>query len=131
MESRTPLLLVVDDDPLVRDMAADALARHGYRVITAGDGAEAVALFARETTGIAMVITDMKMPRMDGNALAQVLQDLQPGLRLLAMSGQAVGPHAPHTDRFGDAVIYKPFKIPALVREVRRVLGADPVAATP
>jgi two-component system cell cycle sensor histidine kinase/response regulator CckA len=126
MDSRGPLLLVVDDDPLIRDMAAQALARSGFRVITAGDGTEAVALFAREKAGIEMVITDMNMPRMDGNTLAQLLRHERPDLRLLAMSGQTAGPHAPHSDRFGNAIIYKPFKVQALVREVRRVLGGEP-----
>jgi two-component system, cell cycle sensor histidine kinase and response regulator CckA len=131
MDSPAPLLLVVDDDPLIRDMAAQALTRGGYRVLTAGDGTEAVALFAQEQAAIEMVITDMKMPKMDGNTLAQVLRHVQPDLRLLAMSGQTAGPHAPQTDRFGDAIIYKPFKVQALVQEVRRVLGGEPVAVTP
>jgi two-component system cell cycle sensor histidine kinase/response regulator CckA len=129
MASRAPLLLLVDDDPLIRDMAAQALARGGYRVITAGDGTEALALFATERAEIEMVITDMKMPKMDGNALARVLRHVQPDVRLLAMSGQTSGPHAPDLDRFGDAILYKPFKVQALVTEVRRILGDTPAAS--
>jgi DNA-binding NtrC family response regulator len=127
MDTPAPLLLVVDDDPLIREMAAHALASSGFRVLTAGDGTEALALFAQEKAGIEMVITDMKMPKMDGNALAQVLRLARPDLRLLAMSGQTAGPHAPHSGRFGNAIIYKPFKVQALVQEVRRVLGGEPL----
>jgi DNA-binding NtrC family response regulator len=130
METRAPQILLVDDDPLIRDMAAAALARSGFRVLTAGDGAEAVALFAQGKADIKMVITDMKMPKMDGNTLAQVLRHVQPGLRMLAMSGQTSGPYAPHAGRFGDAILYKPFKVQALVTEVLRVLG-DAAAPTP
>ncbi len=126
-----PLLLVVDDDPLIRGMASEALTRSGYRVITAGDGTEAIALFAKGRADIEMVITDMKMPRMDGNALAQVLRHVQPDLRLVAMSGQTTGPHVPNAARFGDAVLYKPFRIQALVDQVRRGFGqAGSSAAT-
>jgi DNA-binding NtrC family response regulator len=130
MDTRAPQILLVDDDPLIRDMAAAALARSGFRVLTAGDGTEAVALFAQGQADIEMVITDMKMPKMDGNTLAQVLRKVQPGLRMLAMSGQTSGPDAPQAGRFGDAILYKPFKVQALVNEVRRVLG-DAAAPAP
>ncbi len=129
MDTRAPQILLVDDDPLIRDMAAAALARSGFRVLTAGDGTEAVALFAQGHAEIEMVITDMKMPKMDGNTLAQVLRRVRPGLRMLAMSGQTSGPDAPQAARFGDAILYKPFKVQALVTEVRRVLGDTPARA--
>jgi two-component system, cell cycle sensor histidine kinase and response regulator CckA len=66
--------LVVDDEPQIRDITAAILSRHGYRVLTAGDGAEAVAIFAAAQQRDQRVVTDLRMPNLDGAALANVVR---------------------------------------------------------
>ena len=81
------MILVVDDEPQIKEMTAAMLTRNGYRVITAGDGTEAVATFATHSREIDLVITDLVMPNLDGAALAAIVQHLNPRTKVMAMSG--------------------------------------------
>jgi len=63
------------------------LEAYGYRVLTAGDGTEAVAMYAQHKSEIAVVVTDMMMPYMDGAATIRALQKLNPSLKVIAASG--------------------------------------------
>ncbi|MEW6303052.1 MAG: PAS domain S-box protein [Verrucomicrobiota bacterium] len=83
------LVLVADDEANVREITQRTLEAHGYRVITANDGAEAVALYASDRANIKVVITDMAMPFMDGPTTIRALQKLQPKLPAIAVSGMA------------------------------------------
>lgn len=85
------LILVVDDEPAIRQSARAVLASHGYRVLTAADGAEALAVFDREAGDIRLVITDMMMPALDGAALIRALRERRAGLSIIAMSGLVEG----------------------------------------
>jgi signal transduction histidine kinase/CheY-like chemotaxis protein len=80
-------VLVVDDEISVRVITQQTLEAFGYRVLVAGNGAEAVAVFAEHAKDIAVVITDMMMPIMDGSALIHALMKLNPGIRVIAASG--------------------------------------------
>jgi PAS domain S-box-containing protein len=81
------LVLVVDDEYSVRQITRQTLEAFGYRVLLAADGSEAVALFAVQQNDISLVITDMMMPVMDGNATIRVLTKIRPGVRIIAASG--------------------------------------------
>jgi PAS domain S-box-containing protein len=81
------LILVVDDDVTLRDIVSETLENHGYRVVSCGDGMEAIALFEAHPEKFSLVITDVDMPRLGGVALAHALLRLRPNLRLVAMSG--------------------------------------------
>jgi nitrogen-specific signal transduction histidine kinase/CheY-like chemotaxis protein len=122
------LILVVDDEPQIREMTAAMLSRNGYRVITAGDGTEAVALFAARRNEISMVITDLAIPHMDGIALARVVQYLNPRVKILAMSGMASAGRSGKLEEFNGAFIYKPFKAQALLEEMYNLIHPSPVA---
>jgi nitrogen-specific signal transduction histidine kinase/CheY-like chemotaxis protein len=122
------LVLVVDDEPQIRDITAAMLSRNGYRVLTAGDGAEAVALFATRSGEISVLITDLIMPNLDGAALANIALHLNPRLKVLAMSGLSSANRSGKTERFGGAFLFKPFKIQALLAAVGALLHPDPVA---
>src|SRR5215469_5069102 len=80
-------ILVVDDEAAIREIAKGTLHAFGYEVLTAGDGAEAVALYAREAGKIKIVLVDMMMPFMDGSATIRALQRLDTGVRIVATSG--------------------------------------------
>jgi two-component system, cell cycle sensor histidine kinase and response regulator CckA len=122
------LVLVVDDEPQIRDITAAMLSRNGYRVLTAGDGAEAVALFATRSGEISVLITDLIMPNLDGAALANIALHLNPRVKVLAMSGLSSAGRSGKTERFGGAFLFKPFKIGALLAAVGTLLHPAPVA---
>ncbi len=80
-------ILVVEDEPLVRDLAVRALRTRGYRVIDAANGKEAVERFLQHTGKISLVVTDMVMPEMGGRDLIAALLRIDPRLRILITTG--------------------------------------------
>ena len=88
------LILVVDDEQSIREITRGTLETFGYRVLTAADGTEALAIYADRKNEIAIVLTDMVMPFMDGPATIRALQRMNPGVKIIAASGLAPG-HKP------------------------------------
>jgi PAS domain S-box-containing protein len=84
---RGETILVADDEATIREIATGTLRAFGYEVLTAGDGTEAVALYARDKDKISVVLLDMVMPFMDGPATIRALQRLDPNVRIVATSG--------------------------------------------
>jgi PAS domain S-box-containing protein len=81
------LVLVVDDEPAIRDINASMLKNYGYEVILAGDGAEAVKMMSAYKGRVKIVITDMMMPVMDGSAAIKRIREIDASIRIVAMSG--------------------------------------------
>jgi PAS domain S-box-containing protein len=81
------LILVVDDEADVRGVIQRTLEKHGYRVLTAAEGTEAMGLFAQHRAEIRAVLTDMMMPDMDGPSLVRALRHLDPQLPIVGMTG--------------------------------------------
>ena len=79
-------ILVVDDDPWVRGLARDVLAREGYRVLEASNGQDAIRISAEHPDPIHLLLTDVMMPGMNGCDLATGLSALLPGLKVMFMS---------------------------------------------
>jgi PAS domain S-box-containing protein len=118
------LLLAVDDEAAVLTMTKETLETFGYRVITAQDGAEAVALFTAHHGQIAGVLTDMLMPHMDGPATIRVLKSIDPSVKIIAASGLM------DAERVKDATgldhiafLMKPYTAEKLLTTVKRVLA--------
>ena len=84
---RGELVLVVDDEPAVRDATRFNLESHGYRVLPAADGREAVNLFLKYQDNIRLVITDVMMPVMGGAALVRALKTIKADLKVIATTG--------------------------------------------
>jgi len=80
-------ILVVDDEASIRTITNQTLQTFGYRVLTAADGTEAVALYAEHKNEIAVVLTDMSMPLMDGEATIRALTRINPAIKIIAASG--------------------------------------------
>jgi DNA-binding NtrC family response regulator len=120
---RGELILIVDDEPSIREVGKAILSRHGYRVLTAGNGAEAMSAYVPRQDEIALVVTDVGMPEMSGNALARALCRLKPAQKILFMTGAdgrgSVGESKPP---FGSAVLNKPFVVDEFLSSVRKVL---------
>lgn len=122
-------VLLVDDDPGVLQMTSRFLQRFGYGVLAAREGAEALALMEQHRGQVALVITDFSMPGMDGLALAARLRAMQPGLRILGVSGLDQKHRAAEIAALGFVdVLAKPYELDELLRTLRRIL---PVAGEP
>jgi CheY-like chemotaxis protein len=123
------LILFVDDEPAVRLVGRRLLEQHGYRVVEAADGNEALIRYQQLRPAVALVITDLIMPVLDGPTLIMELNKLDAALPIIAASGHAAGV-APDTlrDIKLEALLQKPFEISELLREIDRVLHARPDA---
>ena len=108
-------VLVVDDDPLVRDYAETVLADAGYDVLTAGDGATALRLL-RSNAGIDLLFTDIVMPGLDGFEVARQARDASPGLKVLFTSGYAADL------KRADRLLKKPYRPQQLADEIADTL---------
>jgi PAS domain S-box-containing protein len=82
------LLLIVDDEKSILQVAKELLEGHGYQVLTAEDATEALAIFATRKDEIKLVLTDLAMPLMDGIALIRTLQKMKPDVCIIASTGQ-------------------------------------------
>jgi PAS domain S-box-containing protein len=114
-------ILVVDDEASIRRVMQQTLEIHGYRVLTASDGAEALGIYQANTPCIAAVVTDLMMPVMDGVALMDELLALRPDLPVIASS--AFGNQPSDAVRAGArALLAKPYTAEALLLTLREVL---------
>jgi CheY-like chemotaxis protein len=121
-ESRTPYVLVVDDEPAVRRFAVRALGEAGFRVHEAVDGVEALDVIRGGTADLDNVLTDIVMPRLNGVQLLQSLALLRPDLPVILMSGYGTAQLAERGIASPCGVLIKPFSPDILVAEVRRCL---------
>lgn len=116
-------ILVVDDEPGMRDVCRAALASEGYQVLQAADGVEALELLEHDGSGVDLVITDAVMPRMGGRELLWELSRRFPGVPVLLASGILNDPDASYGLEVAPAAfVSKPFDPRALLRTVRETL---------
>lgn len=80
-------ILVVDDEINIREITRATLEKFNYKVLTAEDGTDALAVYAQNAEKIALVLTDMAMPHLDGFALVRALKKIDPQIKIAAMSG--------------------------------------------
>ena len=121
--SSEPTILVVEDQPEVLSMLADALKMVGYRVLTAAHPDDGLAIGDKHAEEIDLVLTDVVMPGMNGPEMAQRLVFRHPSLRVLYLSGhdrETLGPLGVPED--GPAFLNKPFTMDALVKRVSGAL---------
>jgi PAS domain S-box-containing protein len=117
------LILVVDDEAAVRAITQETLESFGYRVLTAEDGTEAVALYAGHVAEVDVVLTDMMMPVMDGPATIQVLMQINPAVKIIAASGlNAEGIAAKAAGMGVKHFLPKPYTSLALLMTLKRTL---------
>ncbi len=123
-------ILLAEDEPQVRGMVRELLRRHGYSVIEARDGPEALDLARRHRGLIHLLLSDVVMPGMNGIEVATRLAEERPEMRALYVSGYTEDVTV-HREGFqpGTAFLAKPFTDDALLRAVREVLDAPVPAA--
>ena len=112
-----PRILIVDDEPLVRNFVAAALIRHGYHVLAASNAAE-----AEMTSGIDLLLTEWELPDSSGPSLAARMRQKQPGLPVIFTTGQS-------RIETQEAVLYKPFTAGMLMAAIGSRCCCHPKAA--
>jgi two-component system, cell cycle sensor histidine kinase and response regulator CckA len=121
---RSPTILLVDDEPMIRDLGRAVLSRAGFRILTAEDGAEAVEVFARQFHEIDLVILDVTMPRMSGRDAFRQMIELYPSARILFSTGYTAEDLVEVDGSMG--LLSKPYRPQELVAAVRTALAVTP-----
>jgi PAS domain S-box-containing protein len=117
------LVLVVDDEESIREITKGTLETFGYRVLVASDGTEAVAIYAENKDDIAIVLTDMMMPFMDGPATIRALHRLNPQIKIIAASGLAANDKAAEAQSVGaKTFLAKPYTAEKLLTTLSDLL---------
>jgi two-component system, cell cycle sensor histidine kinase and response regulator CckA len=121
------LLLLVDDEKPILQTAQSLLEGHGYRVLTASESTEALAIFAIRKDEIKLVLTDLAMPLMDGITLIRTLQKMKPGVRVIASTGR--GGQEEHAHQLEElnvpACLMKPYSRNKLLKTLHDVLKIE------
>jgi PAS domain S-box-containing protein len=121
------LVLVVEDEAALREVTRRMLVRNGYRVIVAANGQEAIAAAQGSAERIDGLVTDVIMPGMQGKEVAERISELQPGIRILFMSGYTQGLlGAQGVLEPGVNLIAKPFTEATLLKGVREITRSQP-----
>jgi CheY-like chemotaxis protein len=123
IRGRGETILVVDDEASILALTSKTLQAFGYRAMTAADGADAIAVYLQNRKKIAVVLTDMSMPIMDGAAVIHALTKINPKIKIIASSGlntnvsNAKGIHS-KIKHF----LTKPYAAEALLKTIRTIL---------
>jgi PAS domain S-box-containing protein len=126
-EGRGEQILVVDDELPVLTITRQTLEAFGYRVLTAGDGAQAVGLYAIHQKEIAAVLTDLMMPVMDGPMLIASLQRINPQVRVVAATGLKASEYVNRAKALGVVrFLSKPYTADTLLSMMHEVLAGFP-----
>lgn len=117
-EPQRETILLVEDEPAVRQLFSVALSRAGYKVHEARNGQEALKVFDQHGDSVDLLLTDMRMPFMGGGELARQLRSRRRTLKLLCISGYAGGSEL----EFSGDFLAKPFSRDELLAKVREIL---------
>ncbi|HEY3164642.1 MAG TPA: response regulator [Candidatus Limnocylindrales bacterium] len=127
--TRTIVVLVVDDEPVIRAFVERALVQAGLKAVAAADGREALRLVVEDRVRPTVLVTDIEMPEMTGIELAARLLAMRPALRVVMMTGDPVRAAAARGHpSIVDAVLMKPMQITELVEAVWPAPDRSPVA---
>jgi CheY-like chemotaxis protein len=120
------LILIVDDEPSIRDITKTSLENSNYQAITASDGVEAIALYAQLQEKICIVLTDMVMPAMDGITTIRTLQKINPTVKIIAVSGLISHDKVNTATEIGvKAFLSKPFTAKQLLQTIGTVKSSN------
>ena len=117
-------ILVVDDEKMLLEVSREMLELLGYRVYTAENGQEAIAVYRERQNEIDMVLLDMIMPGISGGETFDRLREINPGIKVLLSSGYGITGQAQEIlDRGCNGFLQKPFQFEHLSLKVREMLG--------
>jgi PAS domain S-box-containing protein len=118
------LILVVDDEAAIRKITQTSLETYAYKVLTASDGIEAIALYAQHKAEISLVLIDMMMPEMDGLTAIRTLRKMNPNLKIVAVSGLNSNDNLAQVAVFDvNTFLSKPYTTKNLLETINAVLS--------
>ncbi|MCX6904879.1 MAG: ATP-binding protein, partial [Verrucomicrobia bacterium] len=118
------LVLVVDDEPLIRTLVEAVLSQNGYRVLQAEDGLKGVEIYTQHAAEISVAMVDMMMPGLDGTKTMKAMRQIRPDVKLIAISGMMqAGESGQEKDGDKVAVLKKPFNPEKVLETLDKVLG--------
>jgi PAS domain S-box-containing protein len=118
------IVLILDDEPAVRDIASRILSSHGYRTLTACEGNEAIALFEQNRDKVKVIVSDFMMPHMDGPTTIRALRKIDPNLKTIMITGLGEESRVAEAKAAGsDLVLSKPFTAEQLLVGLKQLLG--------
>jgi len=120
MEVKETVILLVEDEAVVRNLVRLMLEKEGYALLTANDGQEALEISEKFADAIHLLLPDVQMPRMNGLVLAERVREQRPEIKVMMMSGQTTTTILEKNTP--DAFLKKPFIPPTLLQCVQRVL---------
>ncbi len=124
----TETVLLVEDEAAVLEVNGKMLERLGYRVLPAENGEKALELYHGNRDAIGIVVLDLIMPGMDGNAVFRKIREVNPREKILVVSGYAVDGHAAaNADKEYSGFLQKPFSIKELSRKIRVILDSGSI----
>lgn len=124
LQGEGELILVVDDEAAIREISKTSLETYNYRVLTANDGIEAIALYAQHKEEISLVMVDMMMPAMDGATTIRTLKKINPHVKIIAVSGLVCNTQlSESTSSSVQAFLSKPYTTNNLLKTINEVIS--------
>ena len=125
-KERTPTILVVDDELLIRMNVSDFLQDCGFKVLEASNADEAIRILESDAVVLDLVFSDVKMPgTMDGFGLAQWVRARRPKIRVVLASGDAAKASKAHDICADEPFFSKPYDLPMVLAKIRQLLSHD------
>ncbi len=129
MPGKGETLLLVDDEPIIREMWGEILDEVGYHVLSAGDGDEALSVLEERGGAVDLVILDLVMPRKGGEEAFLLIRKRYPSMKVLVSSGYSENGEAKKVmERGADGFIQKPYQIRMVTAKLREILTVKPKA---
>ncbi len=117
------LILVVDDEAPIREISETILETYNYRVLTAGNGIDAIALYSQYQDEIKVVLMDIMMPSMDGIVAIRTLQKIKSQVKIIGVSGLVTKEISTELDDLGLPFLAKPYSTEALLKTIHQVIS--------
>jgi CheY-like chemotaxis protein len=120
-DGKGQLVLVVDDESAIQEIAKESLETYNYRVMLASDGIEAIDIYAKNHRSIAIVLIDMMMPNLDTRATILALQRINPQVQIVVMSGSVLNLESMVERQQVSAVLTKPFTTADILQTLAKI----------
>ena len=124
-KERTPTILIVEDEPLIRALLSDFLQECGFKVLEAAHAAEAIEIVQQPVVQIDLVFSDVRMPgETDGFGLSRWIKENRPGLPVILASGDIGKANATHELCANEPFLTKPYNFDVVVAHIRQLIAA-------
>ncbi len=117
------LIMVVDDEEVIRSMVKDFLSDKGYEIILASNGSEALEKFRQNEEKVDLVLLDMVLPEKSGMEILEVLRQINPRVKAILTSGYSQNITEDDFDKDITSFLQKPFRIATLIKKIKELMS--------